>query len=59
MTKEDNDVTAIRVVQEIWKKTCPECQKEITGISKRQVIYNFKLHHEACKKRMNKKKNKK
>ena len=58
MTK-DNDITTIRVVQEVWKKVCPECDKEITGINKRQVVYNFNLHHQACKKKMKKQKEKK
>ena len=58
MTKENNSIVAIRIVQEVWKKTCPECEKEITGINKKQVIYNFDLHHQACKRRQKKQKEK-
>jgi len=49
--KENNGITRIRIVQEVYKKTCPECDKEITGVNKRQLIWNFNIHHQSCKRK--------
>lgn len=56
--KENNGITRIRIVQEIYKKTCPECDKEITGVNKKQLIWNFNIHHESCKKKIEEEKQK-
>ncbi len=54
--KEDNGITTIKIVQEVWKKTCPECDKEISGINRKQLVWNFDIHHQACKRRKQKEK---
>ena len=49
--KEDDGITRNRIVQEVYKKTCPECDKIITGVNKRQLVWNFNVHHESCKRK--------
>ena len=56
--KENNGITTARVVQEIFAKSCPECEKKLTASNKKQLMYNFDLHHQACKRRQKKQKEK-
>ena len=54
MKKENNGITTIKIVQEVWKKTCPECDKEITGINRRQLVWNYDIQHQECKRKLKK-----
>jgi len=51
MKKQNNGITTVRVVKEIHKKKCPECDETFTSEYKDQLKYNFDLHHQACKRK--------
>ena len=56
---EENGITTIKIVQEVCIKTCPECDKEISGVNRKQLVWNFNVHHQACKRKLKKQKEKK
>lgn len=56
--QKDNGITTARIVKEVYSKTCPECQTEITSEYKDQLKWNFQIHHQACKKKQKKQKEK-
>lgn len=38
-------------MDEVYKKKCERCGKEITSLSKRQLEQNFQVHKMACDKK--------
>ena len=41
----------IEAVIKGYKKECEICNRIIVGTNKNEVNYNFKLHHQSCKKK--------
>ena len=39
----------IKITTEQWQRTCPECNKLIVGVNKKQLDWNFDVHHQSCK----------
>jgi protein-disulfide isomerase len=40
-----------RTKQTITEYQCPYCDRIIASLSQSQAEYNYKLHHDSCKKR--------
>ena len=53
------DIIKIKKSIEYYKTRCEKCEKEITGISLKQLKHNLKVHEIFCKKKKTKKEEKK
>ena len=40
------------MADKIFKRKCSYCNKKIKSLSESQCIYNFRLHEEACRKKL-------
>jgi len=43
------EITKSKKEVSIYKIVCARCGKEITGVSKKQLKHNFRLHEMFCK----------